>query len=73
MTPEQRQVRARLQRIAKLIDDELPKGYGFFVMCFPFNDPNSQGEYASNAQWGDVAALMKKLVARRVMQEPGRN
>lgn len=37
-------VRSRMQAIGKAVEKELPKGYGFFVLCFPFNDPDARGE-----------------------------
>lgn len=74
MTDEQRRVRARLQRIAKAIDDELPVGWGFFVLCFPFmQPPDTHGEYASNARREDVVAAMKGFIERNPMPQEGKN
>jgi hypothetical protein len=67
-------VRARMQAIARAIDDELPDGYGFFVLCFPFNmPPDARAEYASNAKRKDVVAAMKEFIKRNPMTEPEKN
>ena len=67
-------VRARMQRIARAIDQELPDGYGFFVLCFPFHGPpGSAAEYASNGRRRDVVAAMKEFIKRNPMTEPELN
>jgi hypothetical protein len=67
-------VRARMQRIARLIDIELPDGYGFFVVCFRFNGPpDAPAEYASNARRRDVVHAMREFIKRNPMTEPELN
>lgn len=67
------EIRSRMQAIAKDVEKHLPKGHGFFVLCFPFNDPNARGEYASNAKRADVISTMKNFIDRNPMQEIGKN
>lgn len=66
-------IKSRMQAIGKAVAAELPKGYGFFVLCFPFHEPNAPGEYVSNGQRADVIQVMKNFVDRNPMQEIGRN
>lgn len=56
--------RAVMQRIARLVDEELPHGWGFFVMCFPFNDGQGRMNYASNARRENVHELMREFLAK---------
>lgn len=71
---EVRQVRARMQAVAKVIEGHLPKGYGFFLLAFPFNaPPEARGEYVSNAQWSDVSKAMQQLLMRRGVPLDGGN
>jgi hypothetical protein len=68
------EIRARMQRIAKLVDAELPAGYGFVVFCFKFNAPASaRGEYASNARRKDVLPMLQKFIDDCPIQEPEKN
>ena len=66
-------VRARMQAIGKAVANELPPGHGFFVLCFPFNDPNAQGEYVSNGQRADMLATMKNFIKRNPLPNIGKN
>lgn len=66
-------IRSRMQRIGKAVEKELPTGHGFFVLCFPFNDPNALGEYVSNGQRADVIATMQNFIKRNPMPEIGNN
>lgn len=65
-------VRSRLRSMAKFIESLLPRGYGFFVLCFPFGE-GGRAEYASNAKREDVMQAMKEFIERNIMQMPGDN
>lgn len=65
-------VRAKMQAIAKGVDGILPKGYGFFVLCFQFGVPGPV-EYASNARREDVVEAMKEFIELNPMQDPSKN
>lgn len=57
------EVRERMQKIARLVDEQLPEGYGFVVFCFKFGAPASaRGEYASNAKREDVIEMLQKFI-----------
>ena len=63
-----------MQAIAKAVQAELPEGYGFFVLCFPFYAPaGTSGEYVSNARRQDVVATMKDFIERNPMPKMGDN
>ena len=66
-------VRSRMQAIAKSINEKLPEGYGFFVLCFRYNQKGGRVEYASNAQREDVVRAMQEFIDRNPMQKPERN
>jgi len=70
-TPES--VRARMQKIAQDVADDLPKGYGFFVLCFKFGDSTQPCEYVSNARRKDVVAAMQDFIQRNPIQDPSLN
>jgi hypothetical protein len=69
---EKSEVRARMQAIARDVKSELPPGYGFFVLCFPFNAAG-RVEYVSNGNRADVVQAMKEFIERNPMQEPEKN
>lgn len=66
------EVRARMQAIARGVNSELPPGYGFFVLCFPFGT-SGRVEYVSNGTRADVIKAMKEFIERNPMPEPGQN
>jgi hypothetical protein len=66
-------IKDRMQSVGKAVSEKLPEGYGFFVLCFPLNEPDAQGEYVSNASRADVISTMKNFVDRNPMQEIGKN
>lgn len=53
----------KMQTIAKKVEKELPKGFGFVVLSFAFN---SEGEmiYVSNANREDVIKAMKEFIMK---------
>jgi glutathione S-transferase len=63
----------RMQAIGKAVEAELPRGFGFFVLCFAFNEPDANAQYVSNASRKDVVEAMQDFIKRNPMQEPGRN
>ena len=56
--------RDQMQKIAHLVNEELPDGWGFFVMAFPFNDGQGRMNYVSNAQREDVHKLMTEFLQK---------
>lgn len=50
--------RERMQHIARLVDEELPHGWGFVVMAFPFGDAEGRMNYVSNASREDIQKVM---------------
>jgi hypothetical protein len=64
MTPqeeEDRKVRADLQALAKHVDRQLPYGWGFVVLAFPFG-ADGRMNYIANAQRGDVVRAMYEFI-----------
>lgn len=61
----QEQVKSKMQGIAKNVEAQLPKGFGFVVLTFPFGE--NEGNllmYASNADREDVCKAMKEFIQK---------
>lgn len=54
--------REHMQRIANLVNEEIPAHWGFFVMTFPFDGNRGRMNYVSNAKREDIAKLMKEFL-----------
>jgi hypothetical protein len=63
----------RMQAVGQAIEAELPRGFGFFCLCFAFDQPDTKGEYVSNASRTDVVREMQEFINRNPMQQPERN
>jgi hypothetical protein len=64
MTPqehEDRQVVRDLQSLAKLVDKQLPYGWGFVILAFPFG-ADGRLNYVANAQRADVVRAMYEFI-----------
>lgn len=59
-------VKSRLQEIAKMIDNELPSGFGFTLLTYKFNtEPNSSElMYVSNSNREDVVKAMEEWIEK---------
>lgn len=69
---QQKAARERLQEVAQEIDKRLPEGYGFFLLCFPMNQPaGAAGEYVSNARRENVLVVMRDFIERNPMPKIG--
>ncbi len=62
--PKDENARSRMQVIAQLVDEQLPRDWGFFVLVFPFNGQEGRTNYVSNAQRNDCIAAMKDWIKR---------
>jgi hypothetical protein len=56
--------RDQMQKIARLVNEELPDGWGFFVMAYPFNDLAGRMNYVANGERSDVLKLMREFIAK---------
>lgn len=64
MTPEERddaKVRADLQALARHVDRQLPYGWGFVVLAFPFGE-GGRMNYVANADRPDVVRAMYEFI-----------
>jgi len=59
---EDKQVRQTMQRIGKAVHSQLPDGWGFFVLVFPFKDKSGRANYCSNGEHNDVINVMKEFL-----------
>lgn len=61
----QEQAKSKMQGIAKNVEGQLPKGFGFVILTFPFSE--NEGNllmYASNADREDVCKAMKEFIEK---------
>jgi hypothetical protein len=64
MTPEEQEdakVRRDLQALGRRVDDQLPYGWGFVVLAFPFGG-GGRMNYVANAQRADVVRAMYEFI-----------
>lgn len=64
MTPqeeEDQKVRADLQALARHVDKQLPYGWGFVVLAFPFG-AGGRMNYIANAERADVVRAMYEFI-----------
>lgn len=61
----QEQVKSKMQGIAKNIESQLPEGFGFVVLAFPFGENEKKLlMYASNANREDVCHAMTEFIKK---------
>lgn len=62
---EYENIKRKMNTIAKRVDDELPEGFGFCVLVFPFGEKkDSQLMYASNADRLDIVKAMEEWIEK---------
>lgn len=58
-------IKSKMQTIAKKVDDEIPEGFGFCVLVFPFGKTeDGQMMYVSNADRLDIVKSMEEWIAK---------
>ena len=61
----QEQVKGKMQNIAREVEKQLPQGFGFVVLTFPFGEnAGNLLMYASNANREDVCKSMKEFIEK---------
>ena len=66
MTPQEQEdakVRNDMQRLAKHLDQQLPYGWGFVFLAFPFGQ-GGRLNYVANADRPDVVRVMYEFIER---------
>jgi hypothetical protein len=58
---EDAKVRADMQRLGRLLDDQLPFGWGFVFLAFPFGS-DGRMNYVANAERADVVRAMYEFI-----------
>jgi len=64
MTPQEQEdqkVRSDLQALARHVDKQLPYGWGFVVLAFPFG-AGGRMNYVANAERADVVRAMYEFI-----------
>ena len=58
-------VKSKMKIIAKKVDEELPKGYGFVVLAFNFGEgKDNEMMHVSNADRLDIVEAMKEWIQK---------
>lgn len=60
---EEEFVKGKLQGIAKKVEEDLPKNFGFVVLAFKFNE-KGQLMYVSNDNRADVVNAMEEWIIK---------
>ena len=66
MSPQEQEdakVRSDMQRLAKHLDSQLPYGWGFVFLAFPFGQ-GGRLNYVANADRPDVVRVMYEFIER---------
>lgn len=61
--------REQMQKIARLVDEQLPQGWAFIVIAAPFEKAEGRVNYVSNAKRQDVQTLLTNFL--QVLKEGG--
>lgn len=62
--PVEAEVHAQMNAIAHVLDDSMPKGWGFTLLMFRFgHGDDKRMNYISNAPREDMLSALKELVA----------
>jgi len=61
--PMDKAIRAQANNIGKLIGDSLPKGWGFALLIFPYEEKDGRMNYISNSERSTMLTALKELVA----------
>lgn len=65
MSNKYEEIKSKMQTIAKKVDDELPKEFGFCVLVFPFGKTeDGQMMYVSNADRLDIVKSMEEWIEK---------
>ena len=54
--------REQMQKIARLVDEQLPQGWCFIVIAAPFEKAEGRVNYVSNARRKDVVTLLTNFL-----------
>lgn len=54
-----------LQSIARMVDEELPEGFGFILMAFPFGDKEGRINYVAKCNRDDAINVLKSWLAKQ--------
>lgn len=61
---KQNEVKEKMQKLARGIQEELPPDWGFVIMVFPLGDRLGRLNYISNGKREDVLELLKQFLYR---------
>lgn len=64
MTKREAEARDRMQSIARVVKDRLPKGFGFIVFAFEFGPPGNEMFWVSNGQRAGCLEALREFIAK---------
>jgi hypothetical protein len=62
-------VRDQMQKIASLVDEEIPQGWGFAVFVFPLDGRQGRTNYVSSGRREDILIMLRKFLERHERQD----
>jgi hypothetical protein len=63
-TAQDDNTRVAMQKIARLVDEQLPDKWGFVVLAFPFNSTPGRMNYVANAKREDIVRSMREWLRK---------
>jgi hypothetical protein len=61
--------RTHLQKIARMVDEELPENWGFVLMAFPYGEPDGRLNYVAKCKREDGIEIIRKWLD--IQDNPG--
>jgi hypothetical protein len=63
-TPRDEYTREHLQKIAAMVNEQLPQNWGFVILAFPFGSEPGRMNYISNGRREDIVKVMLEFIAK---------
>jgi hypothetical protein len=71
--PKDENTKTHLQSIARMVDNELPDGWGFILMTFPFNNPDGRLNYVAKCSREDGVKIVRKWLDTQTPENFGKD
>jgi hypothetical protein len=57
--------RTHLQKIAHSVNEQLPEGWGFILMAFPYDEPNGRLNYVASCKREDGIKVVREWLKKQ--------
>jgi hypothetical protein len=65
--------RDQLPKIAAMIDEELPEGWGFMLFAFPFGDEQGRCNYIAKCRREDAVKIVREWLEKQAPEKWGKH